>query len=108
VLVAVPAISNGAAAHESRQLPSWLIFDVRRRKMKLPLFIAHGAGLLVWIPVLFVSAICLLVAACLKIFQDKSESPNPRRWLAAVGFGVLVLLPFSGAIVSFFDRITAH
>jgi hypothetical protein len=35
VLVAVPAISNGAAAHESRQLPSWLIFDVRRRKMKI-------------------------------------------------------------------------
>jgi hypothetical protein len=28
VLVAVPAISNGATVHESRQLPSWLIFDV--------------------------------------------------------------------------------
>jgi hypothetical protein len=31
VLVAVLAISNGAAAHESRQLPSWLIFDVRQK-----------------------------------------------------------------------------
>jgi hypothetical protein len=28
VLVTVLAISNGATAHESRQLPSWLIFDV--------------------------------------------------------------------------------
>jgi len=76
--------------------------------MKLSLFIAHGAGLLVWIPVLFVSAICLLVATCLKIFQDKSESPKPRRWLAAVGFGVLALLPFSSAIIGLFDRITAR
>ena len=30
VLAAVLAILNGAAVHESRQLPSWLIFDVRR------------------------------------------------------------------------------
>ena len=28
VLMAVLAISNGATVHESRQLPSWLIFDV--------------------------------------------------------------------------------
>jgi hypothetical protein len=34
VLVTVPAISNGAAVHESRQLPSWLIFDVRQKHME--------------------------------------------------------------------------
>jgi hypothetical protein len=32
VLVGVLATSSGAAVHESRQVPAWLIFDVRRKK----------------------------------------------------------------------------
>jgi hypothetical protein len=52
VLVVVLAISNDATAHESRQLPPWLIFDVRQKKMSeaftfLSALILTGA-LLAW------------------------------------------------------------
>jgi hypothetical protein len=76
--------------------------------MKLPVFIAHGAAFVVVLPVLFISAICLLVATCLRIFQDKSESPKPRRWLTVAGFGVLAIIPFSNAIIGFIERAAAR
>lgn len=76
--------------------------------MKLPLLIAHGGELLVALPVVAASALCLVVAACLKIFQDDRESPKPRRWLTAIGLAILGILPFSGAILRALDNLASR
>jgi hypothetical protein len=87
VLVAVLAISNGATVHESRQLPSWLIFDVRHKMTNLTRMFSPAQV-----------AVASLIGSPLPAFYllaqnyRVAQQPKNARFMLAVGVIVTALL----------------